>query len=167
MTLPKHRATEWQWSTFDQLDVHQLYALLALRQEVFVVEQACLFQDIDGADQASWHLLGWQVHDGKPALVAYLRCIPPGIKGPEAAIGRVVNAASARGTGLGRELFAQGLERTLQVYPGQPICLAAQQRLEGFYASFGFVTCSAAYLEDDIWHVDMRRPADGRAGTGV
>ncbi|MDY7573243.1 GNAT family N-acetyltransferase [Actimicrobium sp. CCI2.3] len=159
MTLPEHLATEWQWSTFDQLGVHHLYALLALRQDVFIVEQACLFQDIDGIDQASWHLLGWQVRDGKPALVAYLRCVPPGVKYPEAAIGRVVSAASVRGTGLGRELFAQGLARTLQVYPGQAIRLAAQQRLEPFYARFGFVTCSAAYLEDDIWHVDMLRAA--------
>jgi ElaA protein len=160
LTLPVTAHTTWQWATFDQLGVHQLYALLALRQEVFVVEQACLFQDIDGADQASWHLSGWQVHDGKPALVAYLRCVPPGSKYPEASIGRVVSAASARGIGLGRELLAQGLKHTLQVCPGQAIRLAAQQRLEQFYASFGFVTCSAPYLEDDIWHVDMRRPAD-------
>lgn len=158
MTLKETSHTEWQWSSFDQLGIHDLYALLALRQDVFVVEQACLFRDIDGADQACWHLLGWQECDGKRTLVAYLRCVPPGIKYPEAAIGRVVSAASVRGTGLGRQLFAQGLERTLQACPGQAIRLAAQQRLAGFYASFGFVTSSAAYLEDDIWHVDMRRP---------
>jgi ElaA protein len=151
---------QWQWSTFDQLGIHDLYAVLALRQDVFVVEQNCVFQDIDGADQASWHLLGWQISDGKRRLVAYLRCVPPGINYPEASIGRVVSAAAARGTGLGRALLAQGLERTLQAYPGQAIRLAEQQRLEKFYASFGFVTCSAAYLEDNIWHIDMRRPAD-------
>jgi ElaA protein len=160
MPIPEHSTTQWQWSRFDQLGLHDLYALLALRQEVFVVEQACLFQDIDGADQASWHLLGWQVRDGQRTLAAYLRCLPPGVKYPEASIGRVVSAASARGTGLGRALFSEGLKHLLQVCPGQAIRLAAQQRLEGFYASFGFVTCSAAYLEDDILHVDMRRPID-------
>lgn len=160
MEIPQNLTTQWQWSAFDQLAVQDLYALLALRQDVFVVEQACLFQDIDGVDQASWHLLGWQVRDSQRELVAYLRCVPAGVKYPQASIGRVVSAASVRGTGLGLELFAQGLARTLQACPGQVIRLAAQQRLEGFYAGFGFVTSSAPYLEDAIWHVDMLRPAD-------
>ncbi|GAA4032890.1 GNAT family N-acetyltransferase [Actimicrobium antarcticum] len=147
--------TEWQWADFDQLGNRDVYAMLALRQQVFVVEQACLFQDIDQADQPSRHLLAWQVHDGVRQLAAYLRCVPPGIKFAEASIGRVASAPWARGSGLGRELVAQGVQRTLLAFPAQGIRIGAQRYLEAFYASFGFVTCTAPYLEDGIWHIDM------------
>lgn len=155
LTSPDSAAIDWQWRPFDQLGVHDLYALLALRQAVFVVEQDCVFQDADDADQPSQHLLGWQVQDGQRRLVATLRCVPPGVKYAEVSIGRVACAQAARGTGLGRALFAEGLRLTRLAYPGQAIRIGAQQRLERFYAGFGFATCSTPYLEDDIWHVEM------------
>lgn len=149
--------THWQWSNFADLNNAELYALLALRQEVFVLEQQCLFQDIDGIDQQSHHLLAWQQAGAVRTLTAYLRCVPPGVLFPQASIGRVLTARAARGSGLGKELFAEGVRYTALQYPCQGIRIAAQQYLEKFYAGFGFTTSSAPYLEDDIWHVDMLR----------
>lgn len=150
---------EWQWASFDQLSTADLYAVLAQRQDVFVLEQQCLFQDIDGLDQLSHHLLAWQIREGVRVLAAYLRCVPPGIKYPEASIGRVMSARAARGSGIGRQLFSEGLHRTLATHPHHAIRISAQQYLENFYQGFGFVTCSEPYLEDGIWHVEMRRAA--------
>ncbi|MDP9109748.1 MAG: GNAT family N-acetyltransferase [Pseudomonadota bacterium] len=151
-------STEWQWCHFDALDRAALYAILAQRQDVFVLEQTCLFQDIDGIDQQSWHLLAWQGDGAARRLAAYLRCVPPGLKFAEASIGRVLTARWARGSGLGKALFAQGVARTTALFPDSGIRISAQQYLEAFYASYGFVTCSAPYLEDGIWHVDMLKP---------
>jgi ElaA protein len=151
-------AVEWQWSAFDELDTHALYAILAQRQDVFVLEQQCLFQDLDGIDQLSHHLLAWQMRDGRRVLSAYLRSVPPGINFAEASLGRVLCARAARGTGLGKRLFAEGVRRIVAQYPGQPVRIGAQQYLEQFYAGFGFQTCSQPYLEDAIWHVEMVRP---------
>ena len=155
--------TEWQWCTFDALSQADLYAILAQRQDVFVVEQNCVFQDIDGVDQQSHHLLAWQTNQScARVLAAYLRCIPPGIKYPECSLGRVMTARAARGSGLGKLLFAEGVRRTALTYPGGGIRISAQQYLEAFYQDFGFESCSAPYLEDDIWHVEMLRPARPR-----
>ncbi len=153
--------TTWQWSRFEDLSVADLYAVLALRQAVFVVEQACIFPDIDGHDQHAWHLLGWQAPpDGRQGhLAAYLRCLPPGEKFVECSIGRVVTAAAVRGTGIGRLLVAEGVRRTAGLYPGQAIRIGAQLHLERFYAGFGFETASAPYDEDAIMHVEMLRVA--------
>lgn len=148
-------ALEWQWGSFAQLSGSDVYALLGLRQDVFIIEQQCLFADADGFDQQSHHLLGWQVADGERRLAACLRLLPPGAKYAECSIGRVVTAAAARGTGLGRLLMAEGLRRSDKQYPGQPIRIGAQQRLTDFYASFGFVVASAPYDEDAIMHVEM------------
>ena len=161
MTLfaaPNTLDVTWQWLAFDQLSPHALYALLALRHDVFVMEQQCLFTDMDDADQGSLHLLGWQGIGSDRRLVAYLRCVPPGVKYAEASIGRVVCARATRGTGLGKLLFAEGLRQTMVFYPDTAIRIGAQQRLEKFYASFGFTVCSEAYLEDGIWHVEMQHP---------
>ena len=149
----------WQWSGFADLTVAQLYAMLALRQEVFVLEQTCLYPDIDGLDPGAHHLLGWRDAGGKPELVAHLRCLAPGAKYAEMSIGRVVTSPAARGSGLGRELVAQGIALACQLHPGHAIRIGAQAHLEAFYASFGFRTISAPYDEDGILHVDMLRPA--------
>ena len=148
-------ALQWQWCTFAQLSGSDVYALLGLRQDVFIIEQQCFFADIDGFDQQSHHLLGWQVADNERPLVAYLRVLPPGAKYDECSIGRVVTAPAARGTGIGRLLVAEGLRRSGALYPEQPIRIGAQQRLTDFYASFGFAVASAPYDEDAIMHVEM------------
>ena len=147
--------TNWQWSTFDQLSGADVYAVLALRQNVFIIEQNCPFADADWIDQESMHLLGWTNAEDKRELQSYLRCVAPGVKYPEPSIGRVTSAFSRRGTGIGRELFAEGMRRTRLLYPEQRIRISAQLRLEAFYRGFGFETVSAPYDEDGIVHVEM------------
>ena len=150
---------EWQWSGFADLTAAALYEMLALRQQVFVLEQACLYPDIDGLDPGAHHLLGWRTVDGKRELAATLRCLAPGAKYDEMSLGRVVTSPSARGTGLGRELVAQGIACAGRLHPGHAIRIGAQAHLEAFYAGFGFRTVSAPYDEDGILHIDMLRPA--------
>ena len=150
----------WQWCTMDALSSRELYAVLQLRCEVFVVEQNCLYQDVDGYDPQCWHLLGWQGDATQRQLVAYLRGVPPGVKFTEAALGRVLTHMSVRGSGAGRALLAQGLACMGRQFPGVPIKIAAQCYLQAFYESFGFVACSAAYDEDGIPHIDMLRSAE-------
>ena len=146
---------EWQWSSFADLAVADLYEMLALRQQVFVLEQTCLYPDIDGLDPDAHHLLGWRTVDGKRELAATLRCLAPGAKYDEMSLGRVVTSPAARGTGLGRELVAQGIACAERLHPGHAIRIGAQAHLEAFYASFGFVTVSEPYDEDGIMHIDM------------
>ncbi len=149
--------TEWQWSRFADLSGADLYEVLQKRQDVFILEQTCLYPDMDGLDAGAHHLLGWRIIDGKRALAAYLRVLAPGAKYAEMSLGRVLTAPSARGTGIGRELLAQGIAHAERQYPGQRIRIGAQQHLENFYGGFGFVTCSAPYDEDGIMHIDMLR----------
>lgn len=147
----------WRFAPFDELTPREVHDLLQLRAEVFVVEQDCPFQDVDGVDPDSWHLLGMRGE----ALIAYCRMIPAGVKFAEPSIGRVVTLPSLRGTGCGRELMAEALRRADTLWPGRPIRIGAQLRLERFYEDFGFVTASAPYDEDGIQHIEMLRPAPG------
>ena len=149
--------TEWQWSSFADLPNTDLYDMLAQRQNVFVLEQQCLYPDLDGYDQDAWHLLGWKIIDGKRQLAASLRVIAPGVKYTEMSIGRVLSTSAARGTGVGRELLVEGIARAEQLYPGHRLRIGAQQYLEAFYGSFGFKTVSEPYDEDGIMHVEMLR----------
>lgn len=149
----------WRWSNFAQLSPHDVYAILALRQDVFVLEQQCLFRDIDEIDLQSTHLLGWQLHGAQRTLIAYLRYVPAGVVYREASLGRVACARAARGMGLGKQLFAAGIKHADQQHPAEGLRISAQQYLATFYAGFGFTTSSAPHLEDGIWHVDMLRPA--------
>jgi ElaA protein len=144
---------EWQCSAFDALTPAALYAVLAARSAVFVVEQACAYQDPDGHDERAQHLVAWQ--DG--AVAAYCRVLGPGVKYPESSIGRVLTTAPFRGTGVGRELVARTLTWIDGTYGGGTR-ISAQQYLERFYGSFGFRSVSAPYLEDGIPHVEMLRP---------
>lgn len=149
--------TEWQWSSFKELDIDSLYALLTIRQQVFILEQRCLYPDLDALDQRAYHLLGWQMHAGVRTLVAYLRCIEPGVKYPEPSLGRVLTVAAVRGSGLGKALLEQGIRRCGQQFPGRRIRISAQLYLERFYMESGFRSCAAPYDEDGIAHVEMLR----------
>ena len=146
----------WQWSRIADLSPFEVYAALAARQQVFAVEQQCAFQDADGLDLSAWHLLGW-VDDASPSLAAYLRVIDPGAKYAEPSIGRVLTVPPWRGVGLGRIVMAEGIARTGAAWPGRPVRIAAQQRLEQFYAELGFRTVSEPFLEDGIPHLEMLR----------
>ncbi len=144
----------WTWQRFDELTVPTLYELLRLRAEVFVVEQQCAFQDLDGSDAQAWHLLG---HGTDGTLLAYARCFGPGLQFDEASIGRVITAAPARGTGLGHHLMREAVQRLWASIGPQPIRIGAQERLVAFYEQHGFTRASDAYIEDGIPHVEMLR----------
>jgi ElaA protein len=148
---------EWQECSFAELTNAQLYEVLAQRQNVFILEQQCLYGDIDGLDLDAHHLLGWRAVDGQRQLAAYLRVLAPGAKYAEASLGRVLTTEAARRTGAGRELLARGIDYAGRLYPGHRIRIGAQQYLEAFYGSFGFQTISAPYDEDGIMHIDMLR----------
>jgi ElaA protein len=159
----------WQWTRFDDLEPHHLYALLRARGEVFVIEQRCAFLDTDGIDLSAWHLLGWTAAEtgggngDSAVLAAYLRLIDPGRIYAEASIGRVLTVAPFRRIGLGRPLMKEGLRKAAELHPGHAVRIGAQIRLERFYQSLGFRTASEMYIEDGIEHVQMLRPADSGA----
>lgn len=144
----------WEFKSFDALTNAELYAVLQLRADVFVVEQACVFQDLDGADDRAMHLFGQQ--GGQ--LVAYARCFAAGIKFAEASIGRVVAQGRVRGTGIGHMLMCEAIARLQQHWGAQPIRIGAQTRLKNFYMQHGFVDMGAPYVEDGIDHLEMLRP---------
>lgn len=149
--------TEWQWRHFNELSNAELYTVLAQRQQVFVLEQTCLYGDIDDLDLDAHHLLGWRSIAGRRQLAAYLRLLAPGVKFAEMSLGRVLTTQAARGSGIGRALVAEGIARAEAQYPGQRIRIGAQAHLEAFYGSFGFVKVSEPYDEDGILHIDMLR----------
>lgn len=136
----------------DALTPRALHDALALRQRVFVIEQDCLYLDVDGKDVDALHVLG-HAHE---TLVAYARVLPPGARFEVASIGRVVVAPEARGRGVARALMRETIAAAEALH-GERLALAAQAHLEGFYASLGFVRAGDAYDEDGIPHVDMRR----------
>jgi ElaA protein len=148
---------EWQWRGFAELTTTELYEVLAQRQQVFVLEQQCFYNDFDGLDQQAHHLLGWRSIDGQRELAAYLRCLAPGAKYAEMSLGRVLTTKAARGSGAGRELLVRGIECAERQHPGHRIRIGAQAYLERFYQSFGFKTISEPYDEDGIMHIDMLR----------
>jgi len=149
---------EWQWSSFEQLSATALYHVLAVRQDVFILEQQCLYADIDWFDQRAYHLLGWQKEmAGQRQLVAYLRGMGPGIKYEDATLGRVLTVNPVRATGIGKMLLSEGIRRIEQQFPGARIRISAQRHLEKFYQHQGFRTVSEPYEEDGIPHLEMLR----------
>lgn len=138
---------------FDELPTKTLYEILALRQEVFVVEQNCLYQDCDGKDLRSWHLMG---RDEAGNLICYTRLLPKGLAYEDfVSIGRVVSAPAARGTGAGKILMEESIKRCHQLFGNQAIKIGAQTYLLKFYEGFGFVSTGEEYLEDGIPHTKM------------
>ncbi|WP_162096233.1 GNAT family N-acetyltransferase [Pseudomonas chlororaphis] len=146
---------EWVCKHHTDLGKEQLYAILQLRTEVFVVEQKCAYQEVDGQDLEgdTCHLMAWD----DDQLVAYLRLLDPVSLGGDVVIGRVVIAPQARGKGLGHELMEHALKQAQKHWPQTPIYLSAQAHLQGYYGRYGFNVVGEEYLEDDIPHIGMRR----------
>jgi ElaA protein len=141
----------WEALSFSELDTATLYEMMVLRQEVFVVEQDCPYQDADGDDLVAIHLMGWSSNK----LVAYLRMFGPSDKYLEASIGRVVTSPSVRGQGFGVEVMKRGIELAHATFVGAPIRISAQTRLRRFYENLGFEVVGDGYLEDGIPHLPM------------
>lgn len=140
---------------FHELTALQLYAIMVLRQEVFVVEQNCAYLDADSKDIKCWHLMGYN-DNGK--LIAYARLIPKGVSYDNfTSIGRVVTAASVRRTGAGRQLMKEAITWMEQNFPGDSVKISAQTYLREFYESYGFVVSGDEYPEDGIPHFPMVR----------
>ena len=146
----------FNWYNFSELTNQQLYAILALRSDVFVVEQACAYPDIDGKDQNTLHLLG--VEDD--SLITYLRLFPPSDAKHPIVYGRVVTAQSARSKGYAKQLMQVLLSYCDIHFPGIEIKCSAQHYLTRFYEGFGFKTYGRVYEEDGIPHIEMRRKPD-------
>ena len=155
----------WRLARFDELTPREVHDIYRARIEVFVLEQNCPFQDVDGVDPECWHLLGsgqLSLGEGRREdhwLVAYCRLVPPGVKfagavdRPRAHHGRGARHGLRAG-----ELMAESLVHAGKLWPGQAIRIGAQERLEKFYNEFGFAKASDMYIEDGIPHIEMIRP---------
>jgi ElaA protein len=144
----------WKTCSFADLTPEELYEILRLRSEVFVVEQNCVFLDMDNKDQDSWHLMG--KIDGR--IVAYTRLLPPGLAYDEMSIGRVVTSPVYRRIGLGRPLMQESIQQVQQLFGEGTIRIGAQLYLKEFYGSLGFVSEGDIYMEDGIPHIEMILP---------
>lgn len=143
----------WKCARFAELSALEVHDILRARSAVFVVEQDCVFQDVDGADPLSWHLVG----RAQGPLLAYCRLLPPGVKFAEPSIGRVLTTEPARRSGVGRLLMREAVARASALWPGMALRIGAQVYLERFYGEFGFEKCSEPYDEDGILHIQMLR----------
>ena len=141
----------WVYKTFNELTTDELYAILRLRGEIFIVEQNCVYLDIDGKDKKSTHLMAWDNDN----LTAYTRLVPPGISFAEASIGRVITSPKYRGLGIGITLMEKSISHTLETYATNKIRIGAQLYLKKFYEGFGFVAKGEEFLEDGIPHIEM------------
>ncbi len=144
---------QWKIKPFNALSLNELYSLLLLRSEVFVVEQNCVYQDIDGKDQKALHLIG--EFDGK--IVAYARLFKPNDYFFNASIGRVVIQPNYRDKKWGHEMMQQAIAGIETHFGETKITISAQEYLQKFYESNGFVKTSEMYLEDDIPHIEMKK----------
>ncbi len=148
--------TTWTCTNFSDLTNMELYKILKIRNEVFILEQNCPYQDCDEKDFDAFHLCAWQNNQ----LVAYSRLLRPGISFPEkASIGRVLTASSARRQNLGKELMILSIRKIYTLFGRVDIAISAQYYLLNFYKSFSFFQVSEVYLEDDIPHVTMELPS--------
>ena len=147
-------SARWHLKTFDELSNKELYGILRLRNSIFVVDQQCIFEEIDGKDQVDCHhffcALGNQV-------LAYARVLGPGVLFKEPCISRVCTSLNHRSKGMGKKLMQRVLEETSRLYPEQSIRISAQFYLKKFYEDFGFQTTGDIYLEDGIEHIQMHR----------
>jgi ElaA protein len=142
----------WKTKIFNELSTQELYQILRLRSEVFVVEQNCVYQDIDNKDQKALHLFG--ILEGE--IIAYSRLFKPGDYFEFSSIGRVVVAEKHRDKNFGHELIDHSIFEINNLFKAQNITISAQLYLKKFYESHGFVATSETYLEDDIPHIEMK-----------
>ncbi|MCC4834950.1 GNAT family N-acetyltransferase [Shewanella sp. 10N.7] len=145
---------QWKLVHFNQLSLDELYEVLKLRVDVFVVEQNCPYPELDNKDRLAdvKHLLGFNPHG---ELIAYTRILPAGVSYPEASIGRVIIAEQGRGKGIAHELMQRSIDVVKTQWPKTSIQIGAQQHLSDFYQQQGFTVNSEMYLEDGIPHIDM------------
>ncbi|OSN01623.1 MULTISPECIES: GNAT family N-acetyltransferase [Lonsdalea] len=155
-------AVEWRDWGVDDLTVQSLYEILRLRNQVFIVEQSCPYQDIDGQDLTPGHRHIVACRHGQ--LLAYARLLAPTPEREAVAIGRVIVSAEARGQKLGYLLMAQALSACSRHWPQRPCYLSAQAHLQDFYRQLGFVAVGEVYDEDGIPHIDMFLSAPPSAG---
>jgi ElaA protein len=146
-------AIRWQWARLTDLSVAAAYSVIAARETVFIVEQHCVYLELDGLDLDAMHLIGWS----GTAVAAYARVLPPGVRFAEVCLGRVLTTKDFRRQGLGQELLRRTLAGTMELHGTQPIRISAQAHLQRFYAAFGFVAVSDEYAEDGIPHIEMLR----------
>lgn len=144
----------YSYKSFNDLSLRELYAILQLRSEVFVVEQNCVFLDADDKDQVSYHVMVWQ----NELLAGYTRLVPAGVAYAEPSIGRVVTSPKMRKSGIGRTLMQFSIQTIHELYGKTTIMIGAQLYLRKFYESLGFIQCSDVYLEDGIDHIKMFLP---------
>ncbi|WP_244815586.1 GNAT family N-acetyltransferase [Caballeronia sp. Lep1P3] len=157
---------QWRWKRFDDLTTTEVYDMLAARSAVFVVEQNCVYGDIDGLDVDAWHLFAYGEGEGgeRAKLAGYLRVLLPGNPDESAKdvrIGRVLTTPAFRGIKLGNAMLERALAHILEQWSDQPISLHAQAHLQRFYGAFGFEASSGVHDEDGIPHIWMRRPGFG------
>jgi ElaA protein len=145
----------WRWCRFDALSLRELQFIYMARQQVFSLEQNCVYLDADDSDEPAFHLAAWAPEHRVP--LAYARIVDPGVKYAEPSIGRVITTTAGRGAGLGRELIQRAVAQTVEAFPGQGIRISAQSHLEAFYQAVGFSIASERYLEDGIPHTEMLR----------
>lgn len=146
---------DFQWKRLDDLSTREMYTIIQAREAVFVVEQACAYQEVDGLDLDSWHLS--VLKDGE--LAAYARVVEPGLKYEEPSIGRVLTLVKFRSLKIGYALVAEAIRFTEAHYPGTGIRIGAQAHLQKFYGSLGFEPVGEIYDEDGIAHIDMVKAA--------
>jgi ElaA protein len=144
---------QYQFKTFESLSIQELYVIMQVRNDVFVYEQHCYYQDLDDKDQACIHVLGW---NEQQKLVAYCRILPPGLTYPTHSIGRVLVISAYRKQQLGRALMQKTLDYILSTYGKVPLTIEAQLYLQAFYESLGFVRTSDVFDDAGIDHVEMK-----------
>ena len=175
-TRDSHESLEWRWKPFSGLTAVEVYDILEARNVVFVVEQECVYNDVDGLDKDAWHLLAYSSEvdatatstassnsetkkigrAANPTLAGYLRVLLPDASDSDIRIGRVLTTSEFRGIGLGSELLEQALKHIVAQWPDAAIKLHAQAHLQMFYGAFGFEPISEVHDEDGIPHVWMR-----------
>lgn len=146
-------AIRWEWVRLTDLSVTAAYSVIAARETVFVVEQQCVYLELDGLDLNAMHLIGWS----GDTVAAYARVLGPAVRFAEICLGRILTTAPFRGRGIGQELMRRTLAATIELHGLQPIRISAQSHLQRFYGAFGFVAASDEYVEDGIPHIEMLR----------